>query len=142
MLVLDGWWPYYTPQTIVILAYLLAVLMGMGLASMLSWNIHLVSTNQTTVEYYDNGQLAAGARLNRKQFLDAYNHGWKQNWKIFLNAGKGMSYPIWRPLIPSPWDVRGDGIRWDIIPLPPDLQGMVISFGGVDEVHSTDVDSD
>ncbi|KAJ3268915.1 hypothetical protein HDU76_011357, partial [Blyttiomyces sp. JEL0837] len=74
------------------------------------WNFYMLSTAQTTVEYYQNRYAAAIARSRGDTFTNEFDIGTKRNIMIHFNISK--SHPWWTVLVPYRVPPVGDGTQY------------------------------
>ena len=63
----------------------------MGLTVLTVWHLYLVSTGQTTIEFYQN----QGNRTRFRTFTHAYDFGVKENFRELLGLQGLESVPWW-----------------------------------------------
>eukprot|EP00048_Salpingoeca_helianthica_P023792 m.27205 g.27205 ORF g.27205 m.27205 type:complete len:331 (+) comp8997_c0_seq2:74-1066(+) len=86
-----------------------AVLFALGI--LLFWHVYLVSTGQTTIEFYNNMTLKAEARDRKERWVNPYNFGAARNWRTFLGLVDGRTFAR-NILLPSAHPPVGDGLTW------------------------------
>lgn len=86
-----------------------AVLFALGL--LLFWHVYLVSTAQTTIEFYNNLTLRAEARERKERWVHPYHFGLARNWRTFLGLAEGRTFAR-HILLPSSHPPTGDGLTW------------------------------
>jgi palmitoyltransferase len=59
-----------------------AVIIALG--SLTVWQFRLISRAETSVEYYNNKKERDRLSSIGKEFINPYNYGFKNNWKVFL----------------------------------------------------------
>ena len=79
--------------------FVLAISVGAALSGLLGWHLFLISTGQTTVEFYINRARREKARARGVLYANPYDLGsWARNWaQVF-----GEDLPWWRAALPSP----------------------------------------
>ncbi|XP_055381447.1 palmitoyltransferase ZDHHC16 [Condylostylus longicornis] len=89
-----------------------AVVIALGLLTL--WHGKLISNGETSIESHINAsERKRLAKVNR-EYINPYNFGTKQNWKMFLGLEGGRS--IWRHvLLPSSHKPSGNGLRFPTI---------------------------
>jgi len=94
-----------------------AVIVSLGL--LIFWHIYLISTAQTTIEFYKNIAEAAKAKKRGKVWRNPYSLGSaKKNWMHFLGVGEGPNgvYRHWSVLLwPNDYPSFGDGLHWEYL---------------------------
>ena len=82
-------WPYlYTPRVFVLLTWLLAAVMGVGLGVMSIWQLVLVAQGETSVESHDNAHYDSLAKRRGAKFTNVYDLGPRKNLDLFFNVGE------------------------------------------------------
>jgi len=74
-----------------------------------SWNLYLVLTNQTTIEFYGNKFSQQGRRRG-----NPYDLGYRRN----LEEVFGTNFSMWSILIPNRTKPAGDGVVYTMRPAP------------------------
>ncbi len=91
---------HHKPQerSAVVFVFVLAFSVGAALTGLLGWHVYLISTGQTTIEFYINKFRRERARLRGVLYANPYDLGsCQRNWgQVF---GEGL--PWWRALLPS-----------------------------------------
>lgn len=86
-----------------------AVLIALG--SLTIWHSRLISRGETSVESHINKSEQKRYALMRKTFINPYDFGKSNNWKLFLGLNRGRSF-IWHVLLPSKHKPEGNGYSW------------------------------
>lgn len=55
---------------------------GLGCTALLGWHLYLVFTGQTTLEFYANQGRARACRQQGQRWVNEYDLGWRQNFKV------------------------------------------------------------
>ncbi|KAI8582090.1 hypothetical protein K450DRAFT_269546 [Umbelopsis ramanniana AG] len=100
-------WPYYYPRPLVAFSYILAICMGVAIAALCAWHYYLLLTGQTTVEFYNNQYEKGLHKTQGEIFVNMYDFGVKENFKIFFNISD--KNPWYSVLIPVPVPPKGSG---------------------------------
>lgn len=84
-------------RSAVVFVFVLAFSVGAALAGLLGWHVYLISTGQTTIEFYVNKARRERARLRGVLYVNPYDRGsCGRNWgQVFGDR------PWWRALLPS-----------------------------------------
>jgi palmitoyltransferase len=86
---LAGQWPHpYTPRVFVLLTWVLAAVMAVGLGVMSMWQLVLVAHGETSVESHDNAHYEALSKRRGKSFANVYDLGPRRNLELFFNVGE------------------------------------------------------
>jgi palmitoyltransferase len=86
-----------------------AVIIALGALTYFHYN--LISRGETSVESHINKSEAKRYEAMGKTFVNPYDFGKWNNWKIFLGLTNGRSF-IKHVLFPSTHKPEGDGINW------------------------------
>jgi palmitoyltransferase len=68
-------------------AFTVAVAAMVSVGILLAWHIYLVSTNQTTIEFYINMEERADAKEQGFIYTNPFDKGWRKNWKRIFGDG-------------------------------------------------------
>eukprot|EP00037_Helgoeca_nana_P013857 m.127952 g.127952 ORF g.127952 m.127952 type:complete len:325 (-) comp22267_c1_seq1:16-990(-) len=86
-----------------------AVVFALGI--LIAWHTYLISSAETTIEFYSNAVKRKNAWQAGMAWSNAYFLGVQQNWRVFL--GLNNRWSGWRRvLLPSPHLPAGDGLHW------------------------------
>jgi len=94
----------------------LSVLFALGL--FITWHLYLITTNQTTIEFYSNKMDASDARRRGERWYNPFSVGARKNFEQVF----GMSRNICSWLLPSRKPPPGDGCDFPINPRCSELQ--------------------
>ena len=61
---------------------------GISILGLLVWNVYLVASGQTAVEFAGNRIQSSALRLNGEVFANPYDLGTRQNLRIFFNVSE------------------------------------------------------
>eukprot|EP00052_Salpingoeca_macrocollata_P020989 m.178709 g.178709 ORF g.178709 m.178709 type:complete len:352 (+) comp21424_c7_seq6:67-1122(+) len=87
-----------------------AVVLALGL--LLFWHVYLISTAQTTIDFYINTREKKDLQEQGLTFVNRHDFGLLRNWQRFLGLTRGRS--VWAVLLPSSHHGPvGDGMTWD-----------------------------
>eukprot|EP00055_Hartaetosiga_balthica_P007877 m.27952 g.27952 ORF g.27952 m.27952 type:complete len:379 (+) comp5995_c0_seq2:47-1183(+) len=101
---------YLTPMST--FAFLLPVAVGIALGILLIWHIKLVSSDTTTIEFYETL-----SKRNKKNPVYLKQPLWKK-WKRYL--GIHHNYTILGVLFPWKYHPSGDGMTWEVVNMNDD----------------------
>ncbi|KDN52919.1 hypothetical protein K437DRAFT_219769 [Tilletiaria anomala UBC 951] len=106
-------WPHaYTPRVFVLLTWLLATIMAVGLGVMSIWQLVLVAHGETSVESHDNAHYDALAKRRGQKFINVYDLGPRRNLELFFNVGEDSKYSYFSILLPIRVPPYSDGWHW------------------------------
>nr|SVE89278.1 EOG090X06RJ [Daphnia sinensis]SVE90526.1 EOG090X06RJ [Daphnia sinensis] len=81
-----------------------------ALGALVGWHARLISKGETSIENLTNKDDREAKRLEGSTFVNPYDYGSYENWRIFLGLSEGRT---WRCVFfPSVHPPRGDGISW------------------------------
>ena len=81
---------------------------GVAVCTLMFWNLYLLRSGQTTIEFHKNRAIARKRRLVGRPFYNDHDLGPKRNWEMLFGKTK---YPlVW--LLPTRKPRQGDGINW------------------------------
>jgi len=90
--------------------FVLSTAVAVALSVMLAWQLYLVLTSQTTIEFYFNRYKAQQARKKGRTYNNPYNLGLLENWLYFFGIKREPYWWfIW--LLPN-HKMGGDGITF------------------------------
>lgn len=101
-------WPYAIGRGSVVFVFVLTISIFVALTFMLGWQIFLVASGQTTVEFYFNRFRKKESALMGEVFVNEYDLGWRKNVDLFF----GYHGQWWRILLPALSPPPGDGINF------------------------------
>uniref|UniRef100_A0A224XXM1 Putative palmitoyltransferase zdhhc16 n=1 Tax=Panstrongylus lignarius TaxID=156445 RepID=A0A224XXM1_9HEMI len=78
-----------------------------------SWHARQIVFGETSIEAHINKAEAKRFSVSNKIYINPYNYGPVDNWKIFLGIGNGKSWL--HVIFPSPHPPFGDGLTWDSV---------------------------
>lgn len=88
----------------------LAVFISLGALS--TWHYKLIRKGETSVESHINKSEKKRLGLLGKTYVNPYDFGVKNNWKLFFGIVKGRSW-FWHVILPSKHKPEGgNGIKW------------------------------
>lgn len=93
--------------------FFVAVTASFILCGFTVWHFFLVSTAQTTIDFYMNSEEKKRLKKTKQIFINPYDLGFALNWKMFLGINQWHEI-IYRNLIPSRHRPFCDGINWPI----------------------------
>ncbi|KAF8702223.1 hypothetical protein AX14_014457 [Amanita brunnescens Koide BX004] len=85
-------WPYLLPQSAFVLIYLLAIVLCIAVALMLSFHIWGIVVGETSVESHDFPMYRERAKSRGNTFVNCYDLGKRQNLELFFNVGPHGEY--------------------------------------------------
>lgn len=92
-------------------AFVLTVAVIIALGLLISWHAFLITTAQTSIEFYTNMMRKKNAREDGNIWRNPYDFGYQKNWRIFLGLRPSDS---WRKILfPSIHPPFGDGLHWN-----------------------------
>jgi len=94
----------------VIFSFVIAVAVFIALTLMLCWQIYLMLSSQTTIEFYINRQAISSARKAGKVYRNPFDLGISANFQNFFGTRESPFWFSW--LVPGGIKVVGDGISW------------------------------
>jgi len=103
-------WPSeYIPRLVFIVIYVLSAALGFAVGIMLAWQLHLISSAETTVEHSDFENYRRNAKHRQETFVNSYDLGRKKNISLFFNL---RNYPLYTLLLPLRCAPYTDGFTW------------------------------
>lgn len=93
-------------KTAISFAFILAAAICCSLTLMMVWNLYLILSAQTTIEFYTNRYHAKEMKLKGEIFFNVYDMGTLNNFKFFFNL---VEYPWWTLLLPMKINPPSDG---------------------------------
>jgi len=94
----------------VIFSFVIALAVFIALALMLAWQIYLVLTAQTTIEFYFNRSSMSEAKKVGKVFRNPFDLGIGNNFQNFFGTRDSKFWFSW--LLPGGVKVQGDGVTY------------------------------
>eukprot|EP01132_Coremiostelium_polycephalum_P002650 gene2650-3290_t len=99
----------YIPFSVLI-SFVLTLTISLALGGLLFWQLYLIFTNQTTIEFLHNRTQHKKAKSKGEIYTNPFNLGWKDNFKEFFGTGKRWylfamptlqkrDYKKWEPLV-------------------------------------------
>jgi len=98
------------PRGAVIFAFVIASAVWIAMCIMLGWQLVLIFTAQTTIEFYQNREKARWSEELGKVFTNPYDLGWDLNFQHFFGTMNGEYWFSY--LVPGGAKSHGDGIKW------------------------------
>ena len=92
----------------------LGVIVALG--ALLAWHVFLITTAQSTIEFYKNKARRREAREAGGHWRNPFNLGWQQNWCNFLGLRPGVGWSA--VLLPSAHPPLNDGLHWEQLKIP------------------------
>lgn len=89
--------PLASARSAIIFTFVLSLSVGLALSGLLGWHLFLISTGQTTIEFYINKARRERARLRGGSYTNPYDMGFRKNWQQVL----GTELSLWRAVLPS-----------------------------------------
>ncbi|KAI9602710.1 hypothetical protein H4Q26_002006 [Puccinia striiformis f. sp. tritici PST-130] len=106
-------WPFWSPRIFVILAWVLALAIGVTIGIMFGWQFLLVSKGETTVESSDNEYYHQLFSQRGQKYQNPFDLGLRTNLELFFNVGRGGRGRGWYTiLIPLKFPTSSDGWSW------------------------------
>jgi palmitoyltransferase len=99
-------WSAVLPRSAVILSFILEVALVAALGALLGWQIFLLLTGQTTIEFYFNKAM----QRDYDNYRNPYDLGTKLNFRHFFHTDSGVHWYSW--FVPGGTTVLGDGLHW------------------------------
>eukprot|EP00750_Incisomonas_marina_P032509 INCI9200.6.p1 GENE.INCI9200.6~~INCI9200.6.p1 ORF type:complete len:344 (-),score=28.62 INCI9200.6:450-1481(-) len=87
------------PASLVTLFFALMVAVGAAITILLVWHLYLVTTAQTTIEFWGNRTLASRAREQGKTFTLPYSQGCLKNWQNLVGQCLDSKTPTVRSFV-------------------------------------------
>jgi len=94
-----------------IFVFVICALVFVAMFGFFGWNMYLVLTNQTTIEFHFNKCMAEQMRSRGEIYMNPYDMGLQRN----LATVFGPAPSMWRLLLPSALRLPGDGTKWATI---------------------------
>ncbi|XP_022902518.1 palmitoyltransferase ZDHHC16 [Onthophagus taurus] len=89
-----------------------AVLLALG--GLMSWHSRLIGKGETSIEANINRTETQRLAKLGKTYVNPYNFGSRQNWRMFLGLVQGRSW-LRHILLPSAHQPEGDGLIWHTV---------------------------
>jgi hypothetical protein len=119
-------WP--TAPRAVTFIFLVCASAGFAVVILFMWHTYLISTGQSTIEFYQNRNKRSSAKRYRGQtYINEYDLGPTRNWENIF--GRRTYFLAW--MMPSKRLPPGDGIEWPTfrtLLLPIDLKAAHINM--------------
>lgn len=100
-------WPYDTDRSSVVFSFILATAVAGSLAFLGGWQLVLVFTGQTSIEYYVHKENARFAKTIGRSYRNPNDLGYQRNFQRFFGVDShswwfswlvpGMSNPVYLP---------------------------------------------
>ncbi|KAI8847660.1 DHHC palmitoyltransferase-domain-containing protein [Chytridium lagenaria] len=103
-------WPELSSMALFLFTFLLSVSLTLAVGGLAAWNLFLVLTGQTTIEYQNNKMNAIFAKSRGETFINEFDLGTRRNFIIFFNISP--KYPLYTLFIPSIVPPVGDGTEY------------------------------
>jgi len=97
-----------SPRGVIIFTFVITISICLALGFMLAWQLYLVLSGQTTIEFYYNRYMSKSHNNKGENWENPYDLGWRKNFQLFFGAGK--YWFSW--LLPFQRPPPGDGIVW------------------------------
>jgi hypothetical protein len=98
------------PRGAVIFSFVIASAVWIAMCIMLGWQLVLVFTSQTTIEFYQNRERTKYAEEIGKTYHNPYDLGMDKNFQHFFGTTSGEYWFSY--LLPGGCKSIGDGIKW------------------------------
>lgn len=108
----EGPAPPHAEGTFVVMVFFICFGVTIALGILGGWNMYLISVSETTIEFYTNKKEAKDLRKEGKEFVNVYDYGCWNNWKVFLGIVNGRSF-FRHVLLPSGHSPHHDGMDWN-----------------------------
>jgi len=95
----------------VIFSFVIAIAVFIALTLMLAWQVFLMLTSQTTIEFYMNRQAISNAKKAGKTYRNPFDLGLPGNFQLFFGTRESPFWFSW--LVPGGIKVVGDGMTWN-----------------------------
>jgi len=82
----------------------------MALGALLCWHSMIITRGETTIENLSNKDERRKLELEKRTFVNPYDYGRRENWRIFLGINEERSWNC--VIFPSTHLPHGDGIFW------------------------------
>jgi len=102
------------PDVPLLLTFVLTGCFSIVLIGFVGFNLYLVATGQTQLEFYDNSLKKDRAKKKGMNWVNQYDLGAKKNLQMFFNLGSNKWYTF-SYLLPSYKPALGDGINWPTV---------------------------
>lgn len=84
-------------RSAIVFTFVLALSVGIALSGLLGWHVFLISSGQTTIEFYINRACREKARQRGVLYTNPHNLGCIRNWQQVF----GFTLPWYRTFLPS-----------------------------------------
>ena len=105
----DEIWNFATSISVVVYSWILALCVTLAVGGLFGWQIYLVCTAQTTVEFHLNVRMKMRAKSKGMHFENPYDFGVRANLLNFFGSPGFLYYRWWTISFDTP---PGDGIKW------------------------------
>ncbi|KAJ3104757.1 hypothetical protein HDU96_008833 [Phlyctochytrium bullatum] len=103
-------WPSSAFMAGYLFTFLMSASITFAVGALAAWNLYLIMTAQTTIEYQNNKISTMFAQGRGETFINEYDLGTKRNFYLFFNISQ--KYPWYYALFPTVVPPSGDGVRW------------------------------
>jgi len=103
--------PYWRRKAIIFMALICSGAF-VALSWLSSWHGKQISRGETSIEAHINSAQAAKLRLINQAYVNPYDFGPIENWRIFFAVGEGRSWLC--IFYPSPHPPFGNGLTWPL----------------------------
>jgi len=94
----------------VIFSFVIAIAVFIALSLMLSWQVYLVLSAQTTIEFYFNRTASSESKKYGKTYRNPFDLGVGNNFQYFFGTRETRFWFSW--LLPGGVKLTGDGITY------------------------------
>ncbi|CAM9662312.1 unnamed protein product, partial [Phaeothamnion confervicola] len=85
-----------TERSAVVFTFVLTLSVGVAVSILFFWHLYLISSAQTTIEFYQNQSRRSRAHHRGEVFTNPFDQGWRRNWEQVFGPG-----PFLAGLLPS-----------------------------------------
>jgi len=103
-------WKGFSSRGTIMFTFVVTMAVTAAVGFMMAWNLYLLLTNQTTIEFYTNQYKASKARSKGESFFNEFDLGSWKNFQQFFGVSGRSAWLGW--LMPSPRSPLGNGIEY------------------------------
>jgi len=98
-------------RSALIMEAVLVIGIFLALGALLGWHSMIITRGETTIENLSNKDQRRQHQLENKVYVNPYDYGRKENWRLFLGINKERSWEC--VIFPSTHLPHGDGFFWN-----------------------------
>jgi palmitoyltransferase len=106
-------WGGILPRGAMIISFLVTLGVILGVGILLFWQVYLLLTGQTTIEFHYNQMQKWRAKRHGEVFTNPYHLGISRNFQLFFGTDNSRWWFSW--LLPGGTKISGDGIRFPTV---------------------------